>query len=118
MPTGASGIDLHVYVGGGAALDHPGTLYSFRLCRPTFRNAFTYPPFAAALLYPLHLLPFGLVAFLWQAATIGALYGAIRISQRLPEARAGAAAVKLTPAIVRSSRQTPRLNRRRRPTLR
>ena len=68
-------------------------------------------------LYPLHLLPFGLVAFLWQAATIGALYGAIRISQRLPEARAGAAAVKLTPAIVRSSRQTPRL-RRRRPTLR
>jgi alpha-1,2-mannosyltransferase len=31
----------------------------------------------------LHLLPFGLVAFLWQIATIAALYGAIRLSQRL-----------------------------------
>ncbi|MDT5014069.1 MAG: alpha,2-mannosyltransferase, partial [Mycobacterium sp.] len=42
-----------------------------------------YPPFAAVLFYPLHLLPFGVVAFLWQLATIAALYGVVRISQRL-----------------------------------
>ncbi|BBZ41046.1 mannosyltransferase [Mycobacterium conspicuum] len=84
-PNGANFVDLHVYLGGAAALDHPGTLYSYVYAdqTPDFPLPFTYPPFAAVVFYPLHLLPFGLVAFLWQAATIAALYGAIRLSQRL-----------------------------------
>ncbi|OBI56378.1 mannosyltransferase [Mycobacterium sp. E787] len=85
VPNGANFVDLHVYLGGAAAIDHPGTLYSYVYAdqTPDFPLPFTYPPFAAVVFYPLHLLPFGLVAFLWQIATIAALYGAIRISQRL-----------------------------------
>jgi len=84
-PNGANFVDLHVYIGGAAAIDHPGTLYSYVYAEktPDFPLPFTYPPFAAVVFYPLHLLPFGLVAFLWQVATMAALYGAIRISQRL-----------------------------------
>ncbi|MDM3977113.1 mannosyltransferase [Mycobacterium marseillense] len=90
-PNGANFVDLHVYLGGAAALDHPGTLYSYVYAdqTPDFPLPFTYPPFAAVVFYPLHLLPFGLVAFLWQLATIAALYGAIRISQRLTGVAAG-----------------------------
>ncbi|MCX6480749.1 MAG: mannosyltransferase, partial [Mycobacterium sp.] len=29
VPNGANFVDLHVYLGGAAALDHPGTLYSY-----------------------------------------------------------------------------------------
>lgn len=84
-PHGANFVDLHVYLGGAAALEYPGTLYSYVYAEqtPDFPLPFTYPPFAALVFYPLHLLPFGLVAFLWQVAIIAALYGAIRISQRL-----------------------------------
>ena len=35
------------------------------------------------MFYRLHLLPFGLVAFCWLVGIAGALYGSIRISQRL-----------------------------------
>ncbi len=85
MPNGANFVDLHVYLGGAAAIDHPGTLYSYVYAEktPDFPLPFTYPPFAAVVFYPLHLLPFGLVGFLWQIATMAALYGAVRISQRL-----------------------------------
>ncbi len=84
-PNGTNFVDLHVYLGGAAAIDHPGTLYSYVYAEktPDFPLPFTYPPFAAVVFYPLHLLPFGLVAFLWQVATLVALYGAVRISQRL-----------------------------------
>jgi alpha-1,2-mannosyltransferase len=90
-PNGANFVDLHVYLGGAAALDHPGTLYSYVYAdqTPDFPLPFTYPPFAAIVFYPLHLLPFGLVAFLWQVATMAALYGAVRISQRLLGIAAG-----------------------------
>jgi alpha-1,2-mannosyltransferase len=92
VPNGANFVDLHVYLGGAAAIDHPGTLYSYAYAdqTPDFPLPFTYPPFAAVVFYPLHLLPFGLVAFLWQVATIAALYGAVRISQRLMGVPAGA----------------------------
>jgi alpha-1,2-mannosyltransferase len=92
MPNGANFVDLHVYLGGAAAIDHPGTLYSYVYAdqTPDFPLPFTYPPFAAVVFYPLHLLPFGLVAFLWQIATMAALYGAVRISQRLIGVAAGA----------------------------
>ena len=35
------------------------------------------------MFYPLHLLPFGVVAFSWQLGIFAALYGVVRISQRL-----------------------------------
>lgn len=91
-PNGANFVDLHVYLGGAAAIDHPGTLYSYVYAdqTPDFPLPFTYPPFAAVVFYPLHLLPFPLVAFLWQVATMAALYGAIRVSQRLMGVPAGA----------------------------
>ena len=90
-PHGANFVDLHVYLGGAAAIDRPGTLYSYVYAEqtPDFPLPFTYPPFAAVVFYPLHLLPFGLVAFLWQIATMAALYGSVRISQRLIGAGAG-----------------------------
>lgn len=84
-PNGANFVDLHVYLGGGAALNHPGTLYSYVYAdqTPDFPLPFTYPPFAAVVFYPLHLLPFGVVALLWQVATMAALYGSVRLTQRL-----------------------------------
>ncbi|HZC89919.1 MAG TPA: mannosyltransferase, partial [Mycobacterium sp.] len=84
-PNGANFVDLHVYIGGAATLDHPGSLYHYVYAdqTPDFPLPFTYPPFAAVIFYPLHLLPFGLVAFCWQVGTMAALYGVVRISQRL-----------------------------------
>lgn len=85
VPNGANFVDLHVYIGGAAALDHPGSLYSYVYAdqTPDFPLPFTYPPFAALVFYPLHLLPFGLVAICWQVGIIAALYGVVRVSQRL-----------------------------------
>lgn len=62
-----------------------GTLYGYVYAdqTPDFPLPFTYPPFAAVVFYPLHLVPFGLIALLWQVVTMAALYGAVRISQRL-----------------------------------
>jgi alpha-1,2-mannosyltransferase len=85
VPNGANFVDLHVYVGGAGMLDQPGTLYDYVYAdqTPDFPLPFTYPPFAAIVFYPLHLLPFGLVAFAWQLGLFAALYGVVRISQRL-----------------------------------
>jgi alpha-1,2-mannosyltransferase len=85
VPNGANFVDLHVYVGGAATLGHPGTLYDYVYAdqTPDFPLPFTYPPFAAVVFYPLHLLPFGLVASAWQLGIVAALYGVVRISQRL-----------------------------------
>ncbi|MFI5510711.1 mannosyltransferase [Mycobacterium sp. NPDC051804] len=85
VPNGANFVDLHVYVGGAGMLDDPGTLYDYVYAdqTPDFPLPFTYPPFAAIVFYPLHLLPFGLVAFAWQIGLFAALYGVVRISQRL-----------------------------------
>ena len=72
-------------------IDHPGSLYSYVYAdqTPDFPLPFTYPPFAAVVFYPLHLLPFGLVAFCWTVGTMAALYGVVRISQRLLGVAAG-----------------------------
>ena len=45
-PNGANFVDLHVYIGGSAAIDHPGTLYSYVYAdqTPDFPLPFTYPP--------------------------------------------------------------------------
>jgi alpha-1,2-mannosyltransferase len=91
VPNGANFVDLHVYVGGAATLDSPGGLYDYMYAdqTPDFPLPFTYPPFAAVVFYPMHLLPFGLIAFAWQVGTIAALYGVVRVSQRLLGAPAG-----------------------------
>jgi alpha-1,2-mannosyltransferase len=85
VPNGANFVDLHVYVGGAGMLEHPGTLYDYVYAdqTPDFPLPFTYPPFAAIVFYPLHRLPFELVAFAWQVGIFAALYSVVRISQRL-----------------------------------
>jgi alpha-1,2-mannosyltransferase len=85
VPNGANFVDLHVYVGGAGMLEHPGTLYDYVYAdqTPDFPLPFTYPPFAAIAFYPLSLLPFEVVAFAWQLGIFAALYGVVRISQRL-----------------------------------
>ena len=85
LPNGANFVDLHVYLGGAAALDQPGTLYNYVYAdqTPDFPLPFTYPPFGAVLFYPLHLLPFGVAALAWQIGTMAALYGVVRVSQLL-----------------------------------
>lgn len=84
-PRGANFVDLHVYISGAAALGRPGELYDYVYAdqTPDFPLPFTYPPFAAVVFYPLHFLPFGLVAFLWQIGTMAAVYGVVRLCQRL-----------------------------------
>ncbi|MDP7726685.1 MULTISPECIES: mannosyltransferase [Mycobacterium] len=100
-PNGANFVDLHVYVGGAAALDHPGTLYSYVYAdqTPDFPLPFTYPPFAAVILYPLHFVPFGVLAFLWHVAIVAALYGVVRVSQRLIGTAADRTAAMLWTAV-------------------
>jgi alpha-1,2-mannosyltransferase len=85
VPNGANFVDLHVYVGGAATIGTGRSLYDFTYAdqTPDFPLPFTYPPFAAVVFYPLHLLPFWLVAFAWTVGIMAALYGVVRISQRL-----------------------------------
>ncbi|MFM9034260.1 MAG: mannosyltransferase [Mycobacterium sp.] len=92
VPNGANFVDLHVYLGGAAALDDPGTLYSYVYAdqTPDFPLPFTYPPFAALVFYPLSKLPFAVVALGWQLGIIAALYAVVRVSQRLLGMPAGA----------------------------
>ncbi|UVO14746.1 mannosyltransferase [Mycobacterium sp. SVM_VP21] len=109
-PHGANFVDLHVYISGAAALAQPGALYDYVYAdqTPDFPLPFTYPPFAAVVFYPLHFLPFGLVAFGWQIGTMAALYGVVRLCQRLLGGSATAgrridAAVPASPLLRRAS---------------
>lgn len=89
IPNGANFVDLHVYVGGASTIANGGNLYDYVYAdqTPDFPLPFTYPPFAAVVFYPLHWLPFGFLSLAWQLGIIVALYGVVRISQRLlPEA--------------------------------
>ncbi len=101
VPNGANFVDLHVYIGGAQALNTPGTLYSYVYAdqTPDFPLPFTYPPFAALLFYPLTLLPFSFVAFAWQVGIMAALYGVVRVSQRLLGLRAGHRSAMLWTAV-------------------
>ncbi len=85
IPSQPDLVDFHVYVLGGAALEHPGTLYTFAYAdqSPTQPLPFVYPPFAAILFYPLHFLPFAAAGLLWQVAMIAAMYAIVRITQRM-----------------------------------
>jgi alpha-1,2-mannosyltransferase len=83
-PTGLNMVDLRVYAYGAASLSR-GALYTFTFAEmtPNFPLPFTYPPFAALVFFPLHWIPFTALAVLWQLATIGALWGVVRISMQL-----------------------------------
>ena len=76
-PHGTNFIDLHVYVDGAATM-RDGGLYDFvyHPVIPPLPLQFTYPPFAGVVFYPLHFLPFPVVALAWQLGTVAALYGA------------------------------------------
>ncbi|WP_228816517.1 mannosyltransferase [Nocardia transvalensis] len=80
-PNGMNLVDLHVYVGGAADLG-TGHLYDFTYAEktPDFPLPFTYPPFAAVLFYPLHYLPFTVVAVAWLLLIVAALYAVVRLS--------------------------------------
>ncbi|WP_432420597.1 mannosyltransferase [Nocardia carnea] len=89
-PNGMNLVDLHVYVDGSAAL-LTDDLYDFTYAEktPDFPLPFTYPPFAAVVFFPLHFLPFTVVAVLWLFAIVAALYWVVRIAFELmlgPEA--------------------------------
>ncbi|MEV0295291.1 mannosyltransferase [Nocardia sp. NPDC050710] len=77
-------VDLHVYVGGSADL-LTDRLYDFTYAEktPDFPLPFTYPPFAALVFFPLHYLPFTVVAVGWLFATVAALYAVVWISFEL-----------------------------------
>jgi alpha-1,2-mannosyltransferase len=85
LPHGANFVDLHVYVGGAATIgtDQPLYDYTYGDLTPDFALPFTYPPFAALVFWPLHFVPFGILAFVWQVGMIAALYGVVSISLRL-----------------------------------
>lgn len=77
-------VDLHVYVDGSAALI-TNDLYDFTYSEvtPDFPLPFTYPPFAALIFFPLHYLPFTVIAVAWLLAIVAALYFVVRISFEL-----------------------------------
>jgi alpha-1,2-mannosyltransferase len=85
VPAGANFVDLHVYVEGAATIGTGRPLYDFVYAdqTPDFPLPFTYPPFAAVVFAPLHLVPFGVLAFIWQIGVMAALYGVVWLSLRL-----------------------------------
>jgi len=62
--------DLHIYYGALQHLRAGQPLYSYVAANG---GPFTYPPFAALVLFPIALVPAGLLDVLWLAATVGAL---------------------------------------------
>jgi alpha-1,2-mannosyltransferase len=88
VSTAANSCDLHAFVLGGAALDRPSTLYDAAYLDPVHNETmpFVYPPFAAMVFYPLHWLPFWLVALGWRLGVVAALYAVVRISQQMIDA--------------------------------
>ncbi|MEO9327577.1 mannosyltransferase [Gordonia aurantiaca] len=80
---GRNFVDLHVYRDGSAGLTD-GSLYLFTYAGETdFALPFTYPPFAAVVLYPLSLIPWDIVAIGWQLATFASLYACVVLALRL-----------------------------------
>ncbi|MFF2556058.1 mannosyltransferase [Nocardia sp. NPDC058058] len=84
LPNGMNFVDLHVYADGSANLGS-GNLYEYTDSSktPDFPLPFTYPPFAALVFYPLHFLPFSVVAIGWLLATVAALFGVVWIALEL-----------------------------------
>lgn len=83
-PNGMNLVDLRVYTYGARTLA-TGHLYDFTYAdkTPDFPLPFTYPPFAALVFYPLHFVPFAVVAIAWLLLNAAALYAVVRIALRL-----------------------------------
>ncbi len=75
-------VDLHVYVYGGAALPDVYSTGYFDAGRSGVLP-FVYPPFAAVVFWPLHLLPFWAVALGWRIGVIAALYATIQLCLKM-----------------------------------
>jgi alpha-1,2-mannosyltransferase len=110
LPHGTNFVDLHVYVGGAATIGTSEPLYDFVYGdkTPDFKLPFTYPPFAAVVFYPLHFMPFGVLAFVWQIGMIAALFAVVSVTFRLlgspnPRAAMGWTAVGIWTEPVRST---------------
>lgn len=82
LPNGFNFVDLRVYTDGAARLGR-GDLYDFTHVTGDGPLPFTYPPFAAVVLYPWHFLPFPVAAVSWQLLSLAALYLSIRICFQL-----------------------------------
>ena len=72
--------DLFVYRFGGRALLDGLPVYEVR--DPVKGLPFTYPPFATVVLVPLAVLPLGLAAALWAAASTAALAAVVALVRR------------------------------------
>lgn len=85
LPYGSHLVDLRVYTYGAATV-FDGRLYSYTFSEftPGFPLPFTYPPFAAMVMWPLHLVSnFTVLTVAWQLATVAALWGVVTLSLRL-----------------------------------
>jgi len=90
VPNAAAVADLHDFVGAAATIGTSHRPYDYRYFSQVAPPLpFAYPPFAAMVFYPLHLLPFGVVAVVWQLGIVAALYGVVVLSQRLLGGSAG-----------------------------
>jgi alpha-1,2-mannosyltransferase len=83
-PNGSNFIDLHVYLDCAGQIPSGG-LYAcvYRPAVPPISLEFTYPPFAALMFYPLHLLPFGFVGLCWQLGTVAALFASAAVALKM-----------------------------------
>jgi alpha-1,2-mannosyltransferase len=83
-------VDLRVYVMGASRLS-TGRLYDFAVTAytPDQPLPFTYPPFAAMVFYPLHLMPFAALAWVWVVVTIALQFVALRLALGILRPRSG-----------------------------
>jgi alpha-1,2-mannosyltransferase len=72
-------LDFRIYMWGGHAVLHDGTLYQAK----AFGHWFTYSPFAAVVFVPLAALPLTAVRVLWELASVAALAYSCVITLRL-----------------------------------
>ena len=88
-------VDLRVYVMGASRLS-TGRLYDFAITAytPDQPLPFTYPPFAAMIFYPLHLIPFAAIAWAWVVVTIALQFVAVRLALGILRPRPGAGTIR------------------------
>ncbi|OBI41131.1 alpha-(1-2)-phosphatidylinositol mannosyltransferase [Mycobacterium kyorinense] len=90
VPNAAAVGDLHDFVGAAATIGTSHRLYDYRyISHVAPPLPFAYPPFAAIVFFPLHLLPFEVVAWVWRVGIVAAVYALVRLSQRLLGGSAG-----------------------------
>lgn len=85
VPNGANFVDLHVYLGGAAAAWTNRALYSYVYAdqTPDFPLPLHLPAVPCPAVLPAEQSAVRRGGLCWQLGTIAALYGVIRISQRL-----------------------------------